>query len=68
MKHYPVRKNGTIHLKAFKADDGTIIQVEDNGDRNIHEIIEDIFVPFYTTKKNGSGIGLSLVKTDNAES
>ena len=56
------KKNGTIHLKAFYADDGTIIKVEDNGVGIPGDIIEDIFVPFYTTKKSGSGIGLSLSK------
>jgi nitrogen fixation/metabolism regulation signal transduction histidine kinase len=56
------KKNGTIHLKAFYADDGTIIRVEDNGIGISNDIIEDIFVPFYTTKENGSGIGLSLSK------
>ena len=56
------KKNGTIHLKAFYADDGILIQVEDNGIGISSDIIEDIFVPFYTTKENGSGIGLSLSK------
>jgi signal transduction histidine kinase len=56
------KKNGTIHLKAFYADDATLIQVEDNGTGISSDIIEDIFVPFYTTKENGSGIGLSLSK------
>ena len=56
------KKNGTIHLKAFYADDVTIIQVVDNGIGISGDIIEDIFVPFYTTKENGSGIGLSLSK------
>jgi two-component system, NtrC family, nitrogen regulation sensor histidine kinase NtrY len=55
-------ENGTIHLKAFRADDGTIIQVEDNGNGISDDIVEDIFVPFYTTKESGSGIGLSLSK------
>jgi two-component system, NtrC family, nitrogen regulation sensor histidine kinase NtrY len=54
------RNNGIINLKAFKADESTIIQVEDNGSGIPHAIIEDIFVPFFTTKKSGSGIGLSL--------
>ncbi len=56
------KKNGTIKLNAFYADIGTLIQVEDNGVGIPGEIIEEIFVPFYTTKENGSGIGLSLSK------
>ena len=56
------KNNGTIHLKAFHGDGGTLIQVEDNGIGISGDIIEDIFVPFYTTKENGSGIGLSLSK------
>lgn len=54
------RNNGTIKLKAFKTAENTIIQVDDDGSGIPHEIIEDIFMPFYTTKKSGSGIGLSL--------
>jgi two-component system, NtrC family, nitrogen regulation sensor histidine kinase NtrY len=57
-----VQMDGTIQLKAFYADNGTLIQVEDNGIGISGDIIEDIFVPFYTTKENGSGIGLSLSK------
>jgi len=57
-----MKKNGTIQLKAFNADNCTLIQVEDNGIGISGDIIEDIFVPFYTTKENGSGIGLSLSK------
>jgi len=56
------KQDGTIHLKAFYADDAALIQVEDNGIGISGDIIEDIFVPFYTTKENGSGIGLSLSK------
>src|SRR5450759_388750 len=56
------KRNGTIHLKALYADDAILIQVEDNGIGISGDVIEDIFVPFYTTKENGSGIGLSLSK------
>jgi signal transduction histidine kinase len=56
------KKNGIIQLKAFNNEEVTIIQIEDNGIGISRDIIEDIFVPFYTTKKNGSGIGLSLSK------
>lgn len=36
------------------------IEVADNGDGIQGEIIEDIFVPFFSTRKNGTGIGLSI--------
>jgi two-component system, NtrC family, nitrogen regulation sensor histidine kinase NtrY len=56
------RKKGVIHLKASFTGGCIFIQVEDNGIGISSDFIEDIFVPFYTTKENGSGIGLSLSK------
>ena len=38
----------------------TIIEIEDNGEGMAHEVMNQIFVPFYTTKPDGSGIGLSV--------
>ncbi|MCP4310604.1 MAG: GHKL domain-containing protein [Bacteroidetes bacterium] len=40
--------------------DHVSVEVSDNGEGIPPEILEKIFVPFYTTKKEGSGIGLSL--------
>jgi len=42
--------------------DGSFVKIEviDNGSGIITEALDHIFVPFYTTKKRGSGIGLSL--------
>lgn len=40
----------------------TIIKVFDNGTGIPKDIIENIFVPFFTSKTTGSGIGLSLCK------
>jgi len=51
----------TIWLRAIgQGDLGLIIQVEDSGPGIIPEALERIFVPFYSTKKTGSGIGLAI--------
>jgi len=39
-----------------------VIDVTDNGPGISEEVRERIFIPFFTTKKEGSGIGLSLCK------
>ncbi len=52
-----------IILSAHRNIQGkAIIRIRDNGKGIPNEIIDDIFVPFFSTKKNGSGIGLSLCK------
>jgi len=38
------------------------IEVEDNGPGIPQELINEIFVPFFTTKNSGTGVGLSLSK------
>lgn len=39
-----------------------LIKVSDNGPGIPKDILESIFIPFFSTKKTGSGIGLSLCK------
>lgn len=49
-----------IELLAKHVDENVVIEVADNGVGIIREALDKIFVPFFTTKKTGSGIGLSL--------
>lgn len=50
----------TTHLSSNKCD--FIISITDNGKGILPEVMERIFVPFFTTKTSGSGIGLSICK------
>jgi two-component system nitrogen regulation sensor histidine kinase NtrY len=52
--------DGKIELNGKYEDQAIIIEVIDNGPGIIPEAINRIFVPFFTTKKTGSGIGLAL--------
>ncbi len=50
-----------INIRANNTSDGGImIRIEDNGDGIPATELDKIFIPFYSTKENGSGIGLSL--------
>jgi len=56
-------ENAKIIMRAFLDKRGRIaVQVIDNGPGILEEVIDKIFVPFFTTKPDGSGIGLSLSK------
>jgi nitrogen fixation/metabolism regulation signal transduction histidine kinase len=55
------RENPGISLTASLDEKGTVlIKVVDNGPGIPEEAVEKIFIPFFSTKKSGSGVGLSL--------
>lgn len=54
------RLNPQITIRTYELDEQKIIEIADNGSGIEPEALEKIFIPFYTTKKTGSGIGLSL--------
>lgn len=51
-----------ITLSAEVTGTKTQVKVSDNGSGMPPEIVEKIFIPFFSTRKTGSGIGLSLCK------
>jgi len=56
-------ENKVIHIKGFFNKRGRpAIQIIDNGQGILKDVIDKIFIPFFTTKTTGSGIGLSLSK------
>jgi signal transduction histidine kinase len=55
------RPDARIDLIArLDAASRTLIQVRDNGPGILEEVKDKIFIPFFTTRQDGSGIGLSL--------
>ena len=55
------RADARIELSARLDGRGhVLIEVADNGPGIVEEAMEKIFIPFFTTKQDGSGIGLSL--------
>ena len=53
--------NAAIQLRGYYNKRGRpTIQVIDNGAGILSDVIDKIFIPFFTTKRSGSGIGLSL--------
>jgi signal transduction histidine kinase len=54
--------NPAIELSATVVNNRVIISVADNGPGIESDVLDKIFIPFFTTKNSGSGIGLSLSK------
>lgn len=57
---YQIAEQKKVILSADKVDGFSTITVRDNGPGISRDQQEDIFIPFFTTKKGGSGVGLAL--------
>ena len=57
-----IERYGVICVKSRLAEDeySIIVEISDNGPGISEEHLENIFMPFYTTKPNGTGVGLYL--------
>ncbi len=56
------RETPKIIISAYTEHNKLLIKVADNGTGISLELLDKIFIPFFSTKKTGSGIGLSLCK------
>jgi two-component system, NtrC family, nitrogen regulation sensor histidine kinase NtrY len=56
------RPNAQIMVSTYDVDKNVVIELHDNGVGIPEKEINHIFIPFFSTRKEGSGIGLSLSK------
>lgn len=57
------KETKNIQIKAKQLSTGSVaLCISDSGDGILPDVLDKIFVPFFTTKTSGSGIGLSLCK------
>jgi two-component system, NtrC family, nitrogen regulation sensor histidine kinase NtrY len=58
----PQNKKGKIEINLLQKNDNYLISVKDNGAGISNDITQKIFVPNFTTKTGGMGLGLAMVK------
>lgn len=61
---YETQREKIIEVHVDMKDAGLYIEVADNGAGIKEDDLENIFNPFFTTKENGTGLGLYIVSTE----
>ncbi len=56
-----IKGTGILKIETFSDKDYVYFTIEDNGIGMDKETMDKIFIPFFTTKKDGTGLGLSVV-------
>lgn len=56
------KERGTINIRTKKQQDSVLIRIEDSGSGIPQDVIKKIFDPLFTTKQEGTGLGLASVK------
>ncbi len=57
-----MEKGGTITVQISEKDNDAIIQLSDSGPGIPSDVLPQIFEPLFTTKKEGTGLGLPTCK------
>ncbi|WP_162821653.1 ATP-binding protein, partial [Klebsiella pneumoniae] len=52
-----------IHLQAERVNNGIALTLTDGGPGLTSEALEQVFIPFYTTRTDGVGLGMALADT-----
>jgi signal transduction histidine kinase len=55
-------QGGTITVRTGRSEAGPFVEVEDSGAGISDDVREHLFTPFFTTKQNGQGLGLTVVQ------
>jgi signal transduction histidine kinase len=58
----PGRADGRVVVNLFVEEDRAVVEVGDNGMGIVPEDRDKIFLPFFTTKPSGTGLGMAIVK------
>lgn len=58
-----IKNKGTVTLIGIEKNDSIIITIEDSGSGISKNNIDNIFEPLFTTKQQGTGLGLASVKS-----
>jgi signal transduction histidine kinase len=56
------KEDARLSIGAYRRENNLVFEISDNGSGICAEAADKLFVPYYTTKQNGSGLGLSIVK------
>jgi signal transduction histidine kinase len=57
-----VKEEAALSIDAYRRENSLVFEISDNGSGIPAEAADQLFVPYYTTRQNGSGLGLSIVK------
>jgi len=51
-----------VNLNSYLSRGKVLLKIADNGPGIVEEALDKVFIPFFTTKQDGSGIGLTLCR------